>query len=68
VIFSNPELGLFSPLVSLGLLLPDIVVSALQLHDFGRTEWWLLVNLTVIGIILLLILGLHKRHYRPQPL
>jgi uncharacterized membrane protein YhaH (DUF805 family) len=55
VIFSNPELGLFSPLVSLGLLLPGIVVSALRLHDFGRTEWWLLVTLTVIGIILQLI-------------
>jgi uncharacterized membrane protein YhaH (DUF805 family) len=73
VIFSNPELELFSPLVSLGLLLPGIVVSARWLHDLGRTEWWLLVTLTVIGIILLLIWDCMKgtagpNRFSPDPL
>ena len=72
-IFSNPEIGLFSSLVSLGLLLPGIAASARRLHHPDRTGWWLLVTLTAIGIILLLICDCIKgitgpSHFGPNPL
>jgi uncharacterized membrane protein YhaH (DUF805 family) len=72
-IFSNPEIGLFSSLVSLGMLLPVIAASARRLHDPDRTGWWLLVTLTAIGIILLLIWDCMKgatgpSHFGPDPL
>ena len=48
-------LGLVGALVSLALLLPGLAVSARRLHDIDRTGWWMLIALTVIGIIVLLI-------------
>jgi len=34
---------------------PSLAVGARRLHDCGRSGWWQLLILTVIGIILLLI-------------
>lgn len=39
---------------ALALLLPGLAVSVRRLHDVGRTGWWLLIMLTVIGIFLIL--------------
>jgi uncharacterized membrane protein YhaH (DUF805 family) len=39
----------------LALLVPDIALSARRLHDIDRTGWWLLIELTIIGHILLLV-------------
>ncbi|MCA8882307.1 MAG: DUF805 domain-containing protein [Rhodobacteraceae bacterium] len=42
-------------LTSLGLLLPNLAVSARRLHDIGRSGWWVLIGLIpVLGILLLI--------------
>jgi len=41
-------------LVSLALLLPALAVGARRLHDIGRSGWWQLIMLTVIGLLLLI--------------
>lgn len=41
-------------LASLALLLPALAVGARRLHDIGRSGWWQLVALTVIGILLII--------------
>lgn len=48
-------LGLVGLLVSLALLLPGIAVSVRRLHDIDRTGWWVLISLTIIGIVLLIV-------------
>jgi uncharacterized membrane protein YhaH (DUF805 family) len=40
---------------SLGLFLPSLAVSVRRLHDSDKSGWWLLLNLTAIGGIVLLI-------------
>lgn len=42
-------------ITNLALLLPSLAVSARRLHDTGRSGWWYLLVLTIIGIIVLLI-------------
>lgn len=42
-------------LASLALFLPGLSVSVRRFHDLDRTGWWLLILLTVIGIIVVLI-------------
>ncbi len=52
-----PTFG-FSPLNSLAglaLFLPGLAVTIRRLHDLDRTGWWVLLVLTVIGIILLIV-------------
>ncbi len=45
----------------LGVLLPDIAVSARRLHDTGRSGWWqLLFFIPVIGWIVLIIMWAQK--------
>lgn len=36
-------------------LLPYLAVTARRLHDTNRSGWWMLISLTIIGIIPLLI-------------
>jgi uncharacterized membrane protein YhaH (DUF805 family) len=55
----NPglELGVVSyvnMIVTLGLLVPTLAVSARRLHDIDRTGWWLLLAFTVIGGLVLI--------------
>lgn len=43
-------------IVSLGLLLPSLAVTARRLHDTGRSGWWILIGLIpLIGAIVLLV-------------
>ena len=42
-------------LASLALFLPGLSVSVRRFHDLDRTGWWLLILLTVIGILVVLI-------------
>ena len=41
-------------LVALGLLLPALAVGTRRLHDIGRSGWWQLLMLTVIGFLVLI--------------
>ena len=44
-------------LVNLLFAWPCIAVSAKRLHDFNFSAWWLLVNLTGIGLLVMLVAG-----------
>ena len=44
-----------SGILSLAFFVPSLAVGARRLHDCGRSGWWQLLILTVIGIILLFI-------------
>jgi uncharacterized membrane protein YhaH (DUF805 family) len=53
LIFNVPSDG-FHPLYTifiLIILIPSIAVTARRLHDVNRSGWWMLIALTVIGII-----------------
>ncbi|OTG98883.1 DUF805 domain-containing protein [Acinetobacter sp. ANC 4973] len=41
--------------LNLALFLPSLAVGARRLHDVGRSGWWQLLALTIIGIIPLII-------------
>lgn len=43
-----------SGLVNLALLLPALAVGTRRLHDIGRSGWWQLIALTVIGLLVLI--------------
>lgn len=44
-----------STVVSLVFFIPAIAAGSRRLHDTGRSGWWQLLMLTVIGLILLII-------------
>jgi len=46
---------MLSGFVSLAVLLPSLAVGARRLHDTNRSGWWLLISLSVIGLIPLII-------------
>ena len=46
---------MLSGLVSIAVLLPSLAVGARRLHDTNRSGWWLLISLSVIGLIPLII-------------
>ena len=39
----------------LAILLPSIGLAVRRLHDTGRSGWWVLISITIIGIIPLII-------------
>lgn len=47
--------GIISSLVNLALLLPSLAAAARRLHDTNRSGWWMLISLTIIGLIPLII-------------
>ena len=49
-IFGN-RAGVLNLLFRLALLVPIVCVTARRLHDVNRSGWWMLIPLTVIGII-----------------
>ena len=44
----------FSNAFSLITFIPGLSVSVRRLHDINRTGWWLLIALTVIGLLLII--------------
>lgn len=52
--FSETVANCISSLVNLALLLPGLGLAVRRLHDTGRSGWWLLLVLTIIGSFLLL--------------
>jgi uncharacterized membrane protein YhaH (DUF805 family) len=50
------QLGLFSTLYMLAVLIPSLAVAVRRLHDTGRSGWWLFIALVpIIGAIVLLV-------------
>lgn len=45
---------LLQNIYSLAVLIPSLAVGARRLHDIGKSGWWQLIALTVIGILLLI--------------
>ena len=46
--------GPINIILGLATLIPGIAVGVRRLHDTGRSGWWLLITLTVIGVVLLI--------------
>lgn len=44
----------FSNAFSLITFIPGLSVSVRRLHDINRTGWWLLIVLTIIGLVLII--------------
>lgn len=49
------SLDLLGNLWSLALLVPSLAAGTRRLHDTGRSGWWQLIGLTIIGLIPLII-------------
>lgn len=47
-------LEVVSDIFSLAILIPSWAVGSRRLHDVGRSGWWQLLALTIIGLLLLL--------------
>ncbi len=63
IIDSVLGIQLVSLIVSLGLLLPSISISARRLHDTGRSGWWQLIGfIPVIGFIILIVFYVQDSH------
>lgn len=45
------DYGILSSLVNLVLLLPGLAVTIRRLHDTDHSGWWMLLPITIIGII-----------------
>ncbi len=66
--FSTPINTIFNVLC----LLPSLAVGARRLHDIGKSGWWLLIALSIIGIIVLIVWACQKSDagpnaYGPEP-
>jgi uncharacterized membrane protein YhaH (DUF805 family) len=54
LIFPGNETGPIGLVTGLGLFLPSLAVSIRRLHDINRTGYWVLISLTIVGILLLI--------------
>jgi uncharacterized membrane protein YhaH (DUF805 family) len=57
LVIANVDNDTSGKLVNLLFAWPCIAVSAKRLHDFNFSAWWLLVNLTGIGALVMLVAG-----------
>ena len=66
------ENGPVNLIFSVLIFLPSLAVGARRLHDIGRSGWWQLITLTVIGIILLIVwfatIGSSKKNVHGAPI
>lgn len=55
LVLLNLVLSFFSQtlatIASLATLVPNIAVGARRLHDVGRSGWWQLISITIVGLI-----------------
>ena len=71
-VFSESDLSPLNAIFNLICFLPSLTVGIRRLHDIGRTGWWVLIALTVIGIIVLIVWACQKsdagpNQYGPEP-
>jgi uncharacterized membrane protein YhaH (DUF805 family) len=53
------EIGLFSGIYLLAVLVPSIAVTVRRLHDTDRSGWWILLNfIPVIGSIVIMVFAM----------
>jgi len=52
---SDPELEVFVIVWQALFFIPLIPIGTRRLHDIGRTGWWQLLTLTLIGSLLLIV-------------
>jgi uncharacterized membrane protein YhaH (DUF805 family) len=72
-VFPGSGLSPVNTIAMLALLIPSLTVGARRLHDIGRTGWWLLLGLTIIGGLVLLYWFIQKgtdgpNQHGPDPL
>ena len=66
--------GIFSIIVTLGIIIPSICVTIRRLHDQDRSGWWILIALVpaIGGIVLLVFMILRgtegDNRFGPDPL
>ena len=52
--------GLLELVFAVAVFLPGIAIEIRRLHDIGRTGWWLLLYISVIGFIVLIVFYITK--------
>jgi uncharacterized membrane protein YhaH (DUF805 family) len=73
LIFPTMEFSPLNSLAGLALFLPGLAVTIRRLHDLDRTGWWVLLVLTIIGIVVLIAWFVMRgtvgpNRYGPDPL
>ena len=53
--YSVDSYGPLNLICTVGLFIPAVAVTARRLHDVNRSGWWQLIELTIIGILLILV-------------
>ena len=53
--YSVESYGPINLIFTVALILPGIAVTARRLHDVNRSGWWQLIELTIVGILLILV-------------
>jgi len=51
----DPMVSLLPNIISLAFMFPILAVGSRRLHDIGKSGWWQLISITIIGIIPLII-------------
>ena len=46
---------IFGNVVNFAVMIPALAAGCRRLHDIGKSGWWQLIALTIIGIILLIV-------------
>ena len=50
-VFPSTDNSIFAFIFNLAVFLPSWAVMIRRVHDVNRSGWWILINLTIIGII-----------------
>jgi len=71
-VFPDSDLSPLNAIFNLVCFLPSLAVAVRRLHDIGRTGWWILIALTIIGTIVLIVWACQKgdagpNQYGPDP-
>ena len=53
--YSIESNGPINLIFTVALILPGIAVTARRLHDINKSGWWQLIELTIIGILIILV-------------